>query len=107
VVTQRCHHHVFVGLSHSTAVDSLHIVVVNQRAQNRFYRTAPAFGQHSGVVFVAVQLGVHLVIQRFVDAVFYLFKLRYFSTTFRSQWTIFTVFFAATVAFLLIAFAVG
>ena len=68
IVSQCCHEHMLVGLWHSSAVDPLHIVVVDECSQNGFYCTAAAFGEETGVVFVPVQLFMHLVVQRFVDA---------------------------------------
>ena len=52
VVGQRSHQYVFIGLSHASRVDSLHIVVVDEASQNRLYARTPAFGEKPGVVLV-------------------------------------------------------
>ena len=96
-----------VGLWHSSAVDPLHIVVVDECSQNGFYCTAAAFGEETGVVFVSVQLLVHLVVKWFVDTVFYLFKFRDFATALCSERTFSAIRFTAPVALLLIPLAVG
>ena len=107
VVSQGCHHHVLVGLGHAATVNSSHIVVVNERTQNRFYCAAAPLDQPAMIGLVFRQFLVHLVIQRLVDTVFYLFKLGDFTTTFRSERTFSTVLFTTSVAFLLVTFTVG
>ena len=51
-----------ICLCHAAAVDPFHIVMIDKRAQNRFYRAAAPFGEKTGVVFVTVQLFVHLIV---------------------------------------------
>ena len=95
-----------IGRFHPSCVQFFHVVEVDKRAQNRLYcRTSP-FGKESRVVFVAVQLFVHLVIKGFVDAVVQLFKFGDFATTFGSKWAVFAVCFTASVDFLGVALAV-
>src|SRR5690606_36476819 len=107
VIGQGRHQYVLIGLCHSSGVDAFHVVVVDERSQDRFYGGASSFGEKSGVVLVPVQLFLHPVIQRFVKAVFYLFELGYFSTTSGSKGTIPAILFTASITLLLIAFAVG
>jgi len=75
VVGERSHQNMLIGVSNSVGVNSFHVVMVDQRAQHRFYGGTAALGEHACVVPVAVQFLVHLVVQRFVDAVHYAFLL--------------------------------
>ena len=96
-----------VCLSHTARIYSLHVVMVNQRAQNRLHSGTSAFGKHTRVVGVAVEFFVHRIIQRFVDAVIQFFKLRNLATTFGPERTVFAIPFAASVNVLRVTFAVG
>ena len=75
----------FVGLSHAARVDSLHVVMVDEGSQNRLYARTSPFGKEAGVIGIATQFFVHFIVQRFVDAVFYLLELRDLAATLRSQ----------------------
>src|SRR5690554_6218401 len=97
----------FIGLRHSPRVYPFHIVVVDECTQNGLHRTAPPFGKASRVVLIAVKFLMHLVVKRFVYAFLQFFKFCYLAATHCPKRTIFTVFFAAAVALLLIAFAIG
>ena len=59
----------FVGLWHASGVDSVHVVVVDQSAQDRFYSAASPFGKKSSIVFITVELAMHPIVQRLVDAI--------------------------------------
>src|SRR5690554_6452359 len=75
IIRECCHHYVFVCLRHTSGVDSSHIVVVDECAQNGFYRAAPPFDQPAVVGFVLGKFFVHFIIKGLVDTVFNLFKL--------------------------------
>ena len=44
----------FVSLGHPSGINPLHVVMINQRSQNRFYGGAAALGEHARVIRVAV-----------------------------------------------------
>ena len=73
----------FVGLSHTSRVNSLHVVMVNQRAENRLYARTSAFGKETGVIWITAQFFVHFIVQWFVDAVIQFLELRDLSAAFR------------------------
>ena len=97
----------FVCLRHSSGVDSSHIVVVDECAQNGFYRAAPPFDQPAVVGFVLGKFFVHFIIKGLVDTVFNLFELGYLAAACRPEWTLSAILFTAAIALLLIAFTVG
>src|SRR5690606_3501914 len=101
------HQYVFVGLFHTPGVDSFHIVMVDECTQDRFYCAATAFGQKTCVVFVFVQLFVHLVIQRLMKTVFNLFEPGDFSTTLCSERSISAIILAYSIACPMITFTSG
>jgi len=59
------------------------------------------------IVFVLCEFVVHAVVIGLVYAIVYLFKLGYFTTTLLSQWTVFTIAFAAAIGLFFVSFAVG
>jgi len=59
------------------------------------------------IVFILSDFVVHAVIIGLVYAVVYLFELGYFITTLLSQWTVFTITFAAAIGFFFVTFAIG
>ncbi len=59
----------FVRLSHTSGINPFHIVMVDQRAQNRLYARTSALGKETSVIGIAPQLFVHFIVQVFVDAV--------------------------------------
>ena len=73
-----------VGILHSSCVHPLHAQKIDQGAQYRLHRGTPALDQEAGVVFVSVQLLVHLVIERLMDAHLYLLELRGPAAAFQS-----------------------
>ena len=97
----------FVGLRHTPRVDSSHIVVVDECAQNGLHRPAPPFDQPAVIGLVLGKFFVHFIVKGLVNAVFNLFEFGYFATTFRPEWALSAILFAAAVALLLIAFAIG
>jgi len=96
-----------VGVFHPSCIHPLHTVEVDQRAQHGFHRRAAPFGEETGVVFVFAEFLVHGIVERFVDAVFYLLELRDLAATFRSQRAVTTGALAAAVNVLRVTFAVG
>jgi hypothetical protein len=56
----------FIGVRECFA---FHVAVVDERSQNRLYSRTSPLGKETCVIGIATQFFVHLIVQRFVDAV--------------------------------------
>ncbi len=107
VIGECSHHHVFVGLSHSPAINPAHIHKVDQRTQYRLYRSALDLADPLGIDRVPSQLLMHPVIVGFVDAFFKFLKLGRFAAALLTERAAAAHGLRTSVAPFLIAFAVG
>ena len=97
----------FVCVFDASGVDTLHVGKVHQGSYHGFY----GFTSHSyhflGIVCILRELLMHAVVMFFVDTVVELFELGAFTTTWLSEWTVFTICFAASVRAFGVAFTIG